>query len=111
MTPHASEPDRFVASVVAEEPGLWTFRVDGWSDPWATWRHAVSVKLAAGQDAAELANDLEIGARLLQRVGRRPGERPNRDAAAGRGERAARRAPAAARSGSARHSSPPCTRS
>jgi starch synthase (maltosyl-transferring) len=79
MAPHASEPDRFVASVVAEEPGLWTFRVDGWSDPWATWRHAVSVKLAAGQDAAELANDLEVGARLLQRVGRRPGERPNRD--------------------------------
>src|SRR5688500_15211815 len=79
MAPHASEPDRFVASVVAEEPGLWTFRVDGWGDPWATWRHAVSVKLAAGQDAAELANDLEVGARLLQRVGRRPAERSNRE--------------------------------
>ncbi|MGH3569195.1 MAG: alpha-1,4-glucan--maltose-1-phosphate maltosyltransferase [Pseudonocardia sp.] len=71
--------DRFRALVAADEPGLWTFRVDAWSDPWATWRHAVTVKLDAGQDATELANDLETGARLLQRVGRRPVERPNRD--------------------------------
>jgi starch synthase (maltosyl-transferring) len=71
--------DRFEAVVSADEPGLWTFRVDAWSDPWSTWRHAVTVKLNAGQSAAELANDLEIGARLLQRVGRRPGERSNRD--------------------------------
>ena len=65
--------------MVADEPGLWTFRVDAWSDPWATWRHAVTVKLDAGQSAEELANDLEIGARLLQRVGRRPAERDQRD--------------------------------
>ncbi|MGH3613727.1 MAG: alpha-1,4-glucan--maltose-1-phosphate maltosyltransferase [Pseudonocardia sp.] len=71
--------DRFRALVAADEPGLWTFRVDAWSDPWATWRHAVTVKLDAGQDATELANDLEAGARLLQRAGRRPAERPNRD--------------------------------
>ena len=71
--------DRFAGTVVADEPGLWTFRVDAWSDPWATWRHAVTVKLDAGQIAAELANDLEIGARLLQRVGRRPAERAHRD--------------------------------
>ena len=64
---------------MADEPGLWTFRVDAWSDPWATWRHAVTVKLDAGQGPDELANDLEVGARLLQRVGRRPAERANRD--------------------------------
>ena len=46
---------------------------------WATWRNAVTKKLDAGQSAEELANDLETGARLLQRVGRRPAERPNRD--------------------------------
>jgi starch synthase (maltosyl-transferring) len=79
MDPAGVGTDRFEAVVVADEPGLWTFRVDGWSDPWSTWRHAVTVKLEAGQGAAELANDLEIGARLLQRVGRRPGERDNRD--------------------------------
>ena len=71
--------DTFDAVVVADEPGLWTFRVDAWSDPWATWRHAVNGKLKADQTAEELANDLEIGARLLQRVGRRPAEREHRD--------------------------------
>src|SRR5919106_2763523 len=79
MTPVGSGTDKFAATVVADEPGLWTFRVDAWSDPWSTWRHAVTVKLSAGQGADELANDLEVGARLLQRVGRRPGERPNRE--------------------------------
>ena len=79
MTPTEEGSDRFTAAVIPDEPGLWTFRVDAWSDPWSTWRHAVTVKLDAGQSADELANDLEIGARLLQRVARRPGERPQRD--------------------------------
>jgi starch synthase (maltosyl-transferring) len=79
MDPAGVGTDSFEAVVVPDEPGLWTFRVDAWSDPWSTWRHAVTVKVEAGQDAAELANDLEVGARLLQRVGRRPGERPHRD--------------------------------
>jgi starch synthase (maltosyl-transferring) len=79
MSPIGTASDRFAATVVPDEPGLWTFRVDAWSDPWATRRHAVTVKMSAGQGADELANDLEVGARLLQRVGRRPGERPHRD--------------------------------
>ncbi|GAA4674484.1 DUF3416 domain-containing protein [Pseudonocardia yuanmonensis] len=79
MLPDGVGTDRFVATVVPDEPGLWTFRVDAWSDPWATWRHAVEAKLRANQSADELANDLETGARLLQRVGRRPSERANRD--------------------------------
>jgi starch synthase (maltosyl-transferring) len=79
MDPTGVGTDRFEAVVVPDEQGLWTFRVDAWSDPWSTWRHAVTVKVEAGQSAAELANDLETGARLLQRVGRRPGERPHRD--------------------------------
>ncbi|MCW2831033.1 MAG: alpha,4-glucan--maltose-phosphate maltosyltransferase [Aeromicrobium sp.] len=57
--------DRFAATIVPDAVGLWTFRVDAWSDPWATWTHAATVKVAAGQDADELANDLETGARLL----------------------------------------------
>jgi len=79
MSPTEIGTDQFRALVAADEPGLWTFRIDAWSDPWATWRHAVTVKLDADQEEAELANDLETGARLLQRVGRRPVERPNRD--------------------------------
>jgi starch synthase (maltosyl-transferring) len=79
MAPTRDDVDRFTATVVADEPGLWTFRVDAWSDPWATWRHAVTVKLDAGQGPDEMGNDLEVGARLLQRVGRRPAERAHRD--------------------------------
>ncbi|HVL84198.1 MAG TPA: alpha-1,4-glucan--maltose-1-phosphate maltosyltransferase [Pseudonocardia sp.] len=79
MRPEGTGTDRFAATVVADSPGLWSFRVDAWSDPWATWRHAVTVKIDAGQGVDDLANDFETGARLLQRVGRRPGERPHRD--------------------------------
>jgi starch synthase (maltosyl-transferring) len=64
------EPDRFHALVTADREGTWTFRVDAWSDPVATWRHAVEAKTAAGQSAAELANDLETGALLLERAAR-----------------------------------------
>ncbi|HEX4250328.1 MAG TPA: maltotransferase domain-containing protein, partial [Pseudonocardia sp.] len=71
--------DAWLASVVADEAGLWTFRVDAWSDPWNTWLHTIHAKVDAGQDALELVNDLETGARLIERVGRRPGERANRD--------------------------------
>src|SRR5690606_15982037 len=67
MTP-AAEPDVFDAVFVPHTPGLWTVRVEGWSDPIATWRHAVEAKLAVGQTAADLANDLEIGARLFERL-------------------------------------------
>ena len=63
-------PDRFHALVTADREGTWTFRVDAWSDPVATWRHAVEAKTAAGQGAAELANDLESGALLLERAAR-----------------------------------------
>src|SRR5215213_5510727 len=62
------EPDRWLATVVPDREGLWTFRVEAWSDPLATWRHAVEVKVEAGQGAEDLANDLEEGARLLDRV-------------------------------------------
>ncbi|TCO57266.1 alpha-1,4-glucan--maltose-1-phosphate maltosyltransferase [Actinocrispum wychmicini] len=72
MAPHPVEPDIFTSVIVPDTDGLWTYRVDAWSDPWSTWRHAVEVKAAAGQSAHELANDLESGARLLERVSRRP---------------------------------------
>ncbi|HEX3786429.1 MAG TPA: alpha-1,4-glucan--maltose-1-phosphate maltosyltransferase [Pseudonocardiaceae bacterium] len=70
--------DLFAAVVVPDIEGMWTYRVDAWSDPWATWRHTVEVKVAAGQGADELANDLESGARLLDRVSRRPDRRHER---------------------------------
>src|SRR5688500_7613580 len=62
------EPDRWLATVVPDKEGRWTFCVEAWSDPLATWHHAVEVKVEAGQGPEDLANDLEEGARLLDRV-------------------------------------------
>ncbi|MGW4208543.1 maltotransferase domain-containing protein [Lentzea sp. NPDC004789] len=70
--------DRWGATVVPDAEGAWTFRIDAWSDPWGTWNHAVEVKIAAGQGPGDLANDLEIGAQLLDRVARRPDRRQER---------------------------------
>ncbi|WP_431818588.1 maltotransferase domain-containing protein [Gordonia jacobaea] len=64
MSP-ASEPDVFNAAIVPDAVGYWTFRIEAWSDPYATWRSAVTKKIDAGQGAEDLANDLEIGARVL----------------------------------------------
>jgi starch synthase (maltosyl-transferring) len=79
MVEHGIGLDRFAATIVPDAEGAWTFRIDAWSDPWATWRSAVEKKLAAGQGSAELANDLELGARLVERVGRRPDRRNDKD--------------------------------
>ncbi|WP_033437503.1 alpha-1,4-glucan--maltose-1-phosphate maltosyltransferase [Saccharothrix sp. NRRL B-16314] len=78
MVPHGVGLDRWAATIVPDVDGAWTFRVDAWSDPWATWLHAVEVKIAAGQSAHELENDLESGARLLDRVSRRPDRRKDK---------------------------------
>ncbi len=110
MAPTRDDVDRFTATVVPDEPGLWTFRVDAWSDPWATWRHAVTVKLNAGQGPDELANDLEVGARLLQRVGRRPAERATATCCSPRRTRCATPR-SRCRTASPPRSSPPSTRS
>ncbi|NLG54528.1 MAG: DUF3416 domain-containing protein, partial [Rhodococcus sp.] len=60
--------DTFDAAFSPTEPGLWTFHIEGWSDPIATWRHAIEAKANVGLGAAELANELEIGARLFERA-------------------------------------------
>ena len=78
MAPHGVGLDRFAAVIVPDDEGSWSFRVDAWSDPWATWRHAVEAKIGAGQGPGELANDLESGALLLDRVSRRPDRRKER---------------------------------
>jgi starch synthase (maltosyl-transferring) len=60
--------DVFHGQFTPDTVGLWTFRVDGWGDPIASWRRAVTAKLDAGQGEAELSNDLLLGARLLERA-------------------------------------------
>ena len=57
--------DRYEAWVAADAPGAWSFRVDSWSDPYATWHHDATVKLGAGVDVELM---LEEGARLMERA-------------------------------------------
>ncbi|WP_309110633.1 maltotransferase domain-containing protein [Saccharothrix sp.] len=71
--------DRWSAAIAPDSPGPWTFRVDAWSDPWATWEHAVRAKLEAGQGPDELANDLATGVALLHRAAQLKRPREERD--------------------------------
>jgi starch synthase (maltosyl-transferring) len=85
MTPGTPGTDRWHASVTFDRSGAWTFAIEAWSDPFATWHHAVTVKIDAGQGAEDLANDLETGARLFDRVVRLlPKEHRERAVAAAR---------------------------
>jgi starch synthase (maltosyl-transferring) len=60
--------DRWRTEVVADSTGTWSYVVEAWGDPLATWYHNIEVKVDAGQSPEELANDLEIGARLFDRI-------------------------------------------
>jgi starch synthase (maltosyl-transferring) len=68
MRRFGTEPDRWTATVVPDQEGLWSYQVEAWDDPLSTWHHDVEVKVEAGQGPDELANDLESGARLLLEV-------------------------------------------
>ncbi|QHT58179.1 alpha-1,4-glucan--maltose-1-phosphate maltosyltransferase [Cellulomonas sp. H30R-01] len=61
--------DRFEARLVPDRTGEWSFRVEGWSDPFATWAHDATIKVAAGIDVELMLTE---GARLLERAAARP---------------------------------------
>ncbi|MGF1425299.1 alpha-1,4-glucan--maltose-1-phosphate maltosyltransferase [Kitasatospora sp. LaBMicrA B282] len=58
--------DRFAAEITVDRVGDWSYRVEAWGDPFATWRRAALVKVPAG---LEVDLTLEEGARLLDRAG------------------------------------------
>ncbi|NTW41071.1 MAG: DUF3416 domain-containing protein, partial [Cellulomonadaceae bacterium] len=39
--------DLYRADLVPGTVGAWTFRVEGWSDPYGTWSHDAAIKVAA----------------------------------------------------------------
>lgn len=57
--------DRWGADVTPSAEGRWTYTVEAWSDPVATWRHVAGIKIPAGIDT-ELV--LTEGARLHERA-------------------------------------------
>ncbi|MEA2301743.1 MAG: hypothetical protein QOD61_1185 [Solirubrobacteraceae bacterium] len=60
--PEAS-PDRWHAAFPLDARGRWTWVVEAWSDPFATWRSELERKLAAGQ--LDLDPELAEGAVIL----------------------------------------------
>ncbi|MBJ8346598.1 alpha-1,4-glucan--maltose-1-phosphate maltosyltransferase [Antrihabitans sp. YC2-6] len=71
------QPDVFNGVFTPTTEGSWTYRVEAWSDPITTWRSGLEAKLAVGQSATDLANELEIGATLFERAAKEtpPSER------------------------------------
>jgi starch synthase (maltosyl-transferring) len=65
MAKEAAYSDRWSGVVRPDLEGRWTFQVQAWGNPVATWLHRAEVKIPAGQDV-EL--ELEEGARLLERA-------------------------------------------
>ncbi|MEV0279107.1 alpha-1,4-glucan--maltose-1-phosphate maltosyltransferase [Streptomyces sp. NPDC050610] len=69
--------DRWGAVVAARTEGRWTYTVEAWSDPLATWRHGAGIKIPAGIDCALV---LEEGARLYERAAAGVPKRDGREA-------------------------------
>ena len=57
--------DHWSATISASRTGHWSYRVEGWSDPYATWEHDATIKVAAGVDTELM---LEEGALVLDRA-------------------------------------------
>ena len=57
--------DRWGAKVTPSSVGHWTFHVEAWSDPVATWRHHARIKIPAGIDVGLV---LETGGELYERA-------------------------------------------
>ncbi len=53
------------ADACADRVGAWSYRVEGWSDPYATWEHDGEIKVHAGVDIDLM---LEEGAQVLERA-------------------------------------------
>ncbi|MGW5773524.1 maltotransferase domain-containing protein, partial [Streptomyces longwoodensis] len=67
--------DRWGADVTPDAEGRWTYRVEAWSDPVATWRHTAAIKIPAGIDTGLV---LEEGADLYERAAAGVPEGPDR---------------------------------
>ncbi|WP_405612071.1 alpha-1,4-glucan--maltose-1-phosphate maltosyltransferase [Streptomyces sp. NBC_01508] len=69
--------DRWGADVTPTSEGNWTYKVEAWSDPLATWRHAAQIKIPAGIDTALV---LAEGAALYERAAAGVPKREGREA-------------------------------
>ncbi|WP_206074417.1 alpha-1,4-glucan--maltose-1-phosphate maltosyltransferase [Antribacter gilvus] len=57
--------DRFRGFLQPDAEGDWSFRVEGWSDPYASWVHDATIKIGAGIDVDLM---LAEGVRIFDRI-------------------------------------------
>ncbi|MET7787051.1 alpha-1,4-glucan--maltose-1-phosphate maltosyltransferase [Streptomyces sp900116325] len=69
--------DRWGADVTPDSEGRWTYTVEAWSDPVATWRQHAQIKIPAGIDTALV---LAEGAALYERAAEGVPKRDGREA-------------------------------
>ncbi|MGE3619376.1 MAG: maltotransferase domain-containing protein [Acidimicrobiia bacterium] len=62
---HERGNDRWAATIACGAIGLHEVRVEAWTDRYATWRHEVEAKVAAG---VEVTLEVEEGARILDHL-------------------------------------------
>ena len=68
--------DRWGAEITPEAEGRWTYTVEAWSDPVATWRHTARIKIPAGLDTElVLAEGAELHERAAKGVPKKGGGR------------------------------------
>ena len=65
--PRGAEGDvsRMTATVAPDQEGAWTFSIESWSDPLATWLHDAGIKIRADVDVELMFTE---GVLLLERV-------------------------------------------
>ncbi|WP_327264522.1 alpha-1,4-glucan--maltose-1-phosphate maltosyltransferase [Streptomyces sp. NBC_01232] len=69
--------DRWGTRISLDAEGRWTYTVEAWSDPVATWRAHAAIKIPAGIDTGLM---LLEGAELYERAGARIPKRDGREA-------------------------------
>ncbi len=82
MSKDATEPDIWHAVFTPDAVGPWTFAIESWSDPVATWHHNAEIKIPAGIDVDLMFTE---GGLLLERLAaalpkRSPGRKTVADA-------------------------------
>jgi starch synthase (maltosyl-transferring) len=65
MSKDATEPDIWHASFTPDVVGPWTYEIESWSDPVATWRHNAEIKIPAGIDVDLMFTECTL---LLERL-------------------------------------------
>src|SRR3954471_4417225 len=63
--PDIGTTDRWATEFDVDAQGMWSYRIEAWSDPLGTWRHDAEIKVPLGQDVDLVC---ETGALLHERA-------------------------------------------